>query len=106
MKQHGSQHFPTSTALVISPNPRNSRFITERLKDLFAQEAPDHKRLRLIYYAALLMAFFKNHRLTSKRGALKAVLPVPNPVLEGLLARYTEDHLTSAKEDAKKRYRP
>jgi len=71
---------------------------------LFTHEAPDYRRLRIIFYAALLMAFFKNHRMTSKKNALKAALgPIPNPLLEGLLSRYTEDQLTSTQEDAKKR---
>ena len=53
------------------------------------------------------MAFYKNHRLTSKRGALKAALgQIPNPLLDGLYTRYTEDQLTSTKEDAKKKYLP
>jgi hypothetical protein len=59
----------------------------------------------MIFYASLLMAFYKNHRLTSKRGALKAALgQIPNPLLDGLYTRYTEDQLTSTKEDAKKKY--
>jgi len=51
------------------------------------------------------MAFYKNNRLASKRSALKAALgPIPNPLLDGLYTRYTEDQLTSTKEDAKKKY--
>ena len=72
---------------------------------LFQQEAPDHHRLRMIFYASLLMAFYKNNRLVSKRGALKAALgPIPNALLDGLYTRFTEDQLTSTKEDAKKRF--
>ena len=59
----------------------------------------------MLYYASLLMAFFKNHRLASKRAALTSILgPLPNPLIDGLLSRYTEEQLTSTKEDAKKRY--
>lgn len=59
----------------------------------------------MLFYASLLMAFFKNHRLVSKRAALISILgPVPNPLIDGLLSRYTEEQLTSTKEDAKKRY--
>jgi hypothetical protein len=58
----------------------------------------------MIFYASLLMAFFKNHRMAAKPGALKMLFgPLPNPLFEGLLSRYTEDQLTSSKEDAKKR---
>src|SRR5436190_17950285 len=96
----------------ISNNPkspiadlRTSKFVNDRLKQLFKQQAPDHTRLRMLFYASLLMAFFKNHRQSSKRAVLKSVLgPIPNPVLEGLLSRYTEDQLTSSGENAKKRY--
>ena len=83
---------------------RSSQFVNDRLKALFKQEAPDYKRLRMIFYASLLMAFYKNHRMAGKREALKTMLgPLPNPLFEGLLSRYTEDQLTSSKEDAKKR---
>src|SRR5277367_1211708 len=86
---------------------RNSKFINDRLKRLFKQDEPDHARLRMLFYASLLMAFFKNHRIASKRAALKSTLsPVPGSLFEGLLTRYTEDQLTSSKEDAKKRYSP
>jgi hypothetical protein len=96
---------PYKYCLHYQSNYRNSRFINERLKTLFAQEAPDHKRLRMIFYAALLMAFFKHNKMASKRGVLKGLLgPIPNPLLDGLLSRYTEDQLTSTQEDAKKRY--
>ena len=43
--------------------------------------------------------------MASKRAALKSALgSVPAPLFQGLLSRYTEDQLTSAKEDATKRY--
>src|ERR1700751_5626841 len=81
---------------------RNSRFVNDRLKQLFKQEAKDYKRLRMLFYASLLMAFFKNNRLASKISTLKGVLgPIPNPLLDGLLSRYTESQLTSGKQDAR-----
>lgn len=92
------------TSLKFTSNIRSSKLINERLRTLFKQEAPDHHRLCMIFYASLLMAFYKNNRLASKRGALKAALgPIPNPLLDGLYTRFTEDQLTSTKEDAKKR---
>jgi len=58
----------------------------------------------MLLYASLLMAFFKNNKLASKRMALKNVLgPIPNPLLEGLLSRYTEEQLSSFREGATKR---
>ena len=100
---------PFLTSWIPQPlsNCRNSKFINDRLKRLFKQEEPDHVRLRMLFYASLLMAFFKNHRMASKSAALKSALgPVPGPLFQGLLTRYTEDQLTSSKEDAKKRYSP
>jgi DNA-directed RNA polymerase I subunit RPA49 len=56
----------------------------------------------MLFYASLLMAFFKNNRLASKRNTLKSVLgPIPNPLLDGILSRYTETQLTSTRQDAK-----
>jgi hypothetical protein len=92
---------------IFTSNFRTSKFINDRLKKLFKQEAPDHTRLRMLFYASLLMGFFKNHKLSSKIGALKSAIgPIPNQLLEGLLSRYTEDQLTSTGEESKKRYPP
>ena len=82
---------------------RTSRFINDRFNQLFKQGRQDHARLRMIFYASLLMAFFKNHRMASKRAALKSVLGIPNPLLEGLLSRYTEEQLTSTRDEANPR---
>ena len=97
--------FPYKSVHVqLDTNFRNSKFISDRLKRLFKQEEPDHARLRMLFYASLLMAFFKNHRMAPKPAALKSTLsPIPNPLFQGLLTRYTEDQLTGSKEDAKKR---
>jgi hypothetical protein len=96
--------FHSSSPFKFLSDLRNSQFINDRLKQLFKQEARDYKRLRMIFYASLLMAFFKNHKAAGKLGALEALLgPLPKPLFEGLLSRYTEDQLTSSKEDARKR---
>jgi A49-like RNA polymerase I associated factor len=86
-------------------NRRTSNFIKEQLTELFKKKDPDQARLRLLYYASLLMAFFKNNRLASKSAALKTALGnISNPLLKGLISRYTEVQLISAAEDANKRY--
>lgn len=79
--------------------------MNDRIKSLFKQEQPDHTRLRILFYISLLMAFYKNNRLSSKRGVLKSVLGnCSNVLVDGLLERYTEEQLTSSKQDARKRY--
>jgi len=61
----------------------------------------------MLFYTALLVSFFKNHRLASKRPALRAALgSIPNVLLDGLLSRFTEEQRTSTKTDAKKQYPP
>jgi A49-like RNA polymerase I associated factor len=86
-------------------NWRTSNFIKEQLTELFQKKTPDQTRLRLLYYASLLMAFFKNNRLASKGAALRTALGnISNPVFTGLISRYTEAQRTSAAQDANKRY--
>jgi DNA-directed RNA polymerase I subunit RPA49 len=83
---------------------RSSKFINDRLISLFKQEAQDHYRLSLLFYASLLMAFYKNNKLASRRHNLKTTLGgIPDHLIDGLISRYTEGQRTSDAVDAKNR---
>lgn len=76
---------------------RNSAYLNERLRRSFNVEEGkkvDSKRLRIIYYASLLLSLYLNRRLVSDRE--KLVLKLNNPpsdLLDSILAKFSENNV-------------
>lgn len=73
---------------------RNSAYLNERLRRTFNIEdgrKPDTKRIRIIYFASLLMALYINRRAIGDREKITAKLNnPPSALLESVLSRFSE----------------
>ncbi|GAO50087.1 Rpa49 subunit specific to nuclear RNA polymerase I [Saitoella complicata NRRL Y-17804] len=72
---------------------RQSTYVTDRLTKILSSNAEkkDTHRLKLLYYASLLMAFYVNHRVAGKKDILSTKLGSPPQILvDGFISRYTE----------------
>lgn len=76
---------------------RNSTYLKEALRRTFNVEEgkkPDSKRLRIIYYASLLMGVYNNRRIISDREKLMTRLNNPSTTLiDSILSRFSERNI-------------
>ncbi|KAG5513242.1 hypothetical protein PMAC_001612 [Pneumocystis sp. 'macacae'] len=70
---------------------RNSRYINQHLEKTLADGKKNKRRVRLLYYISLLMAFHANYQLVSKKELLVKKLGDPPEILvDHLITRFSE----------------
>ncbi|KAG5439366.1 hypothetical protein PCK2_000815 [Pneumocystis canis] len=70
---------------------RNSRYINEHLTNLLAAEKKNKRHIKILYYASLLMAFYTNRHLISKKELISKKLGNPPLILiDHLIQRFSE----------------
>ncbi|KTW27214.1 DNA-directed RNA polymerase I subunit RPA49 [Pneumocystis jirovecii RU7] len=70
---------------------RNSRYINDRLGKALVDGKKNKRRIKLLYYASLLMAFYTNYQLVSKKDLLIKKLGDPPEILvDHLITRFSE----------------
>lgn len=70
---------------------KNSRYINEHLTKALSAKKKNKRHIKLLYYASLLMAFYTNHQLVSKKDLLTKKLGDPPLILvDNLITRFSE----------------
>ncbi|KTW25661.1 hypothetical protein T552_03521 [Pneumocystis carinii B80] len=70
---------------------KNSRYVNEHLSKALKAEKKNKHYIKLLYYASLLMAFYTNHHLVSKKELLTKKLGEPPLILiDHLITRFSE----------------